>query len=133
MHEYHTGGGKRGNRPAATVTQLHTTIPYVESVANYEPAAGGQDQEDFDSLNRGATTLLRHRDRAVGMDDYADLATKASPEVARAKCMPTCNMTGNPEAVGPETRLGSVCVIIVPKSSEVRRDMHEEMRPQPSF
>ena len=57
MREYHTGGGQRGNRPAAKVTQLHTTIPYVESVSNHVAAAGGQDQEDFDSLNRGAATL----------------------------------------------------------------------------
>jgi hypothetical protein len=130
MHEYHTGGGKRGNRAVATVTQLHTTIPYVESVTNHEPAAGGQDQEGFDSLNLGAATLLRHRDRAVCMDDYADLASKASPEVARAKCIPSCDMQGS---LGPETRLGSVCVIVVPKSSEARSGLHDEMRPQPSF
>ncbi len=92
MHEYHTGGGQRGNRPPATVTQLHTTIPYIESVTNHQPAAGGQDQESFESLNRGAATLLRHRDRAVSIGDYADLAVRASPEVARAKCVSACDV-----------------------------------------
>ncbi|SEL12147.1 putative baseplate assembly protein [Nitrosovibrio tenuis] len=130
LHEYHTGGGIRGNRPVATVTQLHTTIPYVESVINHEPAASGQDQEDFDSLNRGAVTFLRHRDRAVGIDDYADLANKASPEVARAKCVPACHVQGT---LGTESKLGSVCVIVVPKSNQVSNHVSDEMRPQPSF
>lgn len=140
MHEYHTGGGNRGNRPAATVTQLHTTIPYVESVSNHVAAAGGQDQEDFESLNRGTATLLRHRDRAVSMADYADLAVKASPDVARAKCMPACDVQenhdgqqGGQDVTGYETRLGSVCVIVVPKNSEVHGDLSDETRPRPSL
>jgi predicted phage baseplate assembly protein len=143
MHEYHTGGGKRGNRPAAAVTQLHTTIPYVESVINLGAATGGQDQEGFASLNRGAATLLRHRDRAVSMDDYADLAIKASPEVARAKCMPACDVKNGPGSQGNpeiEARLGSVCVIVVPKTDEMSRkaqsemdEKHDGLRPQPSF
>ena len=130
MHRYHSGGGKRGNRPAASVTQLHTTIPYVASVTNHLPAAGGQDQGGFDLLNRGAAASLRHRDRAVGMDDYADLAIEASPQVARAKCVPA---SGVKDTLGPEARPGSVYVIVVPRSSEGPGNMHEEMRPQPSF
>jgi hypothetical protein len=139
MHEYHAGGGKRGNRPAAAVTQLHTAIPYVEWVTNHLPAAGGQDQEGLDSLNRGAATLLRHRDRAISVDDYADLAMKASPEVARAKCVPTCDVKdsqGSQDNRETETRLGSVCIIVVPKTGEASGQMHNEMheiRPQPSF
>jgi hypothetical protein len=136
MHEYHTGGGQRGNRPAAKVTQLHTTIPYVESVSNHVAAAGGQDQEDFDSLNRGAATLLRHRDRAVSMDDYADLAVQASPEVARAKCVPACDVKSNPdnsEDLLPEARLGSVCVIVVPSNGGAPSEGNDADRPQPSF
>lgn len=136
MHEYHTGGGQRGNRPAATVTQLHTTIPYVESVSNPVAAAGGQDQEGFDSLNRGAATLLRHRDRAVSRDDYADLAVKASPEVARAKCVPACDVrgdSGTADDLVPEARLGSVCVIVVPRNGGAHSQGHDEGRPQPSF
>lgn len=139
MHEYHTGGGKRGNRPAASVTELHTTIPYLASVVNHLPAAGGQDQEDLDSLSCGAATFLRHRDRAVSIDDYADLACKASPEVARAKCMPACDVQGGHGDQGDqsgleyEARPGSICVIVVPKNGGERSSLHDGMRPQPSF
>jgi predicted phage baseplate assembly protein len=123
LHEYHTGGGTRGNRPAETATRLHTTVPYVESVTNYEPAQGGQDTESLDSLSRGATARLRHRDRAVCSDDYADLARKASPEVAYAKCVSTRDLLCDP--VQREARPGVVSVIIVPHSSEPY--------PQPSY
>ena len=38
---YRIGGGKRGNRPAGVITQLKSTIPYVEGVSNLDAASGG--------------------------------------------------------------------------------------------
>ena len=40
---YRIGGGARGNRATGTITQLKSSVPYVDSVTNYEPAAGGAD------------------------------------------------------------------------------------------
>jgi predicted phage baseplate assembly protein len=125
LREYHAGGGRHGNRPAGTITRLHTTIPYVESVFNHEPAAGGQDKEDPDSLNLRATTQIRHRDRAVCIDDYADLARKASPEVAYAHCVAARDLLDDP--LEREVKPGVVSVIIVPHANG------KEPCPQPSF
>lgn len=125
LREYRAGGGRRGNRPAGTITQLHTTIPYVESVTNHEPAAGGQDKEDLISLSQGAIARLRHRDRAVCIDDYADLARKASPDVAYAKCIDARDLLRDP--VERETETGAVSLIVVPHGD------NNEPRPQPTF
>ncbi|MGH8685037.1 MAG: putative baseplate assembly protein, partial [Nitrosospira sp.] len=125
LREYRAGGGRRGNRPAGTITRLHTTIPYVESVANLEPAAGGQDKEDLISLSQGATARLRHRDRAICIDDYADLARKASPDVAYAKCITTRDLLRDP--MERETETGTISLIVVPYCD------NNEPRPQPTF
>jgi hypothetical protein len=123
LREYHTGGGARGNVPAGAITQLHTTIPYVEAVTNPEAAAGGRDEEDKDALRRRAVAQIRHRNRAICADDYADLARMASPMVAYAKCI-----TGEDLACAPAKRrveAGMISVIILPDSIEPR--------PRPSF
>ncbi|MBD2184298.1 baseplate J/gp47 family protein [Aerosakkonema funiforme] len=81
---YRIGGGKRGNRPALTVTELKTTVPYVDSVTNLEPAAGGAEGESLERVKERGPKALRHRGRAVTVEDMEDLALEASTEVARA-------------------------------------------------
>ncbi|WON73518.1 putative baseplate assembly protein [Nitrosospira sp. Is2] len=116
LHEYRTGGGVRGNRPVGTITRLHTTIPYVESATNYEPAMGGQDTEGLESLSDGTAAGLRHRDRAVCINDYAELARKASPEVAYAKCIATRDLLDVPTE--RDLKPGVVSVTIVPRIAD---------------
>lgn len=111
---YQTGGGKAGNVSAGAIIQMKTTVPYVDKVTNYEPAAGGADAETTESLIERAPRRLRHRDRAVTREDFEDLAKLASPEVARARCEPLLNLTINK----PESQAGVVSVVIVPKSQD---------------
>ena len=112
---YSAGGGARGNRPPHIVAQLRTTIPYVESVTNCDAATGGQDTEDELSLRRAALARVRHRDRAVCADDYADLARRSSPEVVRAKCRGGCGLS----RADPLDRMarGIVSVLIAPSGA----------------
>ncbi|MEG4495033.1 putative baseplate assembly protein [Microcoleus sp. D3_18_C4] len=85
--QYQTGGGTRGNLAANTVVQLKTTVPYIEKVTNLEAAGGGTEQESIDQVKERGPKFLRHRDRAVTIQDFEDLAYEASPEVARAKAI----------------------------------------------
>jgi predicted phage baseplate assembly protein len=124
LHEYYSGGGRQGNRAARVIAQLRTTIPYVDSVINLEPAAGGQDQESPEMVGQNATARIRHRDRAICMDDYAELARMAAPEVAAATCAATRDLLDHTRPDN-ETRPGMVSVIIVPYDKAIR--------PQPSF
>jgi Baseplate J-like protein len=116
---YRTGGGSAGNCAAGTIAQLKTTIPYVDKVTNHEPARGGADAETIDSLRERGPRAIRHRDRAVTIEDYEDLAMLASPEVARAKCVPLYDLSANPDAKGSPLP-GKVSVIIVPRSTEAK-------------
>jgi hypothetical protein len=123
LTRYQTGGGTLGNRAANTIVQLKTTVPYVDKVTNPEPATGGADAEIIESLIERAPRTVRHGGRAVTLEDYEDLAMLATPEVARAKCVPLLNLqdnaldTQNPSNQPPKAP-GGVSVIIVPRSSD---------------
>jgi Baseplate J-like protein len=116
LARYRTGGGRAGNRPAGAIVQLKTTVPYVDSVTNREAAAGGADAESLDSLIERAPRAIRHNNRAVTVEDFEDMAMLASPEVARAKCVPLLNLSENPLLLEGTTP-GEVSVIIVPRST----------------
>jgi predicted phage baseplate assembly protein len=104
LRSYLTGGGPRGNVAKGVLTVLRKPIPYVTSVENRRPAAGGVDGEDVENAKLRGPLTLRTGDRAVTADDYEQLAREAAPEVARVA------------AVGAEgeTEAGGVRVLVVP-------------------
>jgi hypothetical protein len=118
MTYYQTGGGTTGNKPAGTIVQLKTTIPYVNRVTNYEPATGGTDAETPESLIERVPRQIRHHDRAVTLEDYEDIASLASAEVARVKCVPLRNLAVNP--LDEKELPGAVSVIIMPYSTDAK-------------
>jgi predicted phage baseplate assembly protein len=119
---YAAGGGRQGNRPPLSITLPQSAVPGVESVVNLESASGGMDAETRSQVRARASTWLRHRDRAVCADDYADLALVASPEVARAFCFAgrdlAAAMKGTHDAVGLGAAVTSL--MIVPHSDHAR-------------
>jgi hypothetical protein len=118
LRRYQTGGGAFGNKPAGSITQLRTSVRYVDSVINLEPAVGGQNVEDWEAVRERGARWLRHRERAVTLEDYEDLATLASPAVAKAKCYPNRDLAVDP--AGKSIQPGVVSVIIVPRSQDPR-------------
>jgi hypothetical protein len=118
LARYQSGGGTAGNKPAGAIVQMKTTVPYVEKVTNPEAAGGGADAEILESLLERGPRTVRHRGRAVTFEDYEDLAVLASPEVARAKCVPLYDLVEDPDAT--RLRPGLVSAIIVPRSDEVK-------------
>ena len=108
---YATGGGLEGNVPAGTITELHTAASYVQSVTNPFPATGGSATELTPRARDRATQRLRHRNRAVSPADFEWLACEASPEVARARCLPLAGPDGNGER-------GWVTLVIIPGSTD---------------
>lgn len=75
--------GTAGNVDWHTIAHVYSTLPYVRSIDNPQPMAGGTDSElDPDALDRGRK-LLRHHWRAVAPDDYEQLAISI-PGIARA-------------------------------------------------
>lgn len=113
LREYRTGGGAAGNVPVRSLAQLRSALPAVESVSNPAAAAGGIDADDPLRVRGHASAWLRHRDRAVCADDYADLAQRASPEVARAHCVAGRDLAAT-TADGQDAG-GAVSVIVIPQ------------------
>ncbi|NJN08218.1 MAG: baseplate protein J [Richelia sp. RM1_1_1] len=92
---YRTGGGKQGNIASRTINQLKTTIPYIDRVINLEPCGGGAEQETLERLKQRVPKQLRHRHRAVTIEDFEDLAYEASTDVARVKVVTADLLTAN--------------------------------------
>jgi hypothetical protein len=113
---YRTGGGPQGNRPAGAITQLKSAVPYVDSVTHWESSVGGAPQETLEAVKVRGPKTLRHRQRAVAVADFEDLAFEASPpQVARVRGIVA---QGSDDA-------GRVALIIVPR--------HRDPKPVPSL
>lgn len=106
---YATGGGAAGNVPAGAVSGFRQSLAYVDSVTNPLPGGAGADAEATDAVTDRAARQLRDRDRAVAPADYERIATDASRQLARAKCLPAMDRAGNYEP-------GWVTLLIVPDS-----------------
>ena len=102
---YRTGGGGAGNVARRSVSVLRSSIPYVSSVENREPAGGGVDAETVEEAKIRGPLQLRSRDRAVTAEDYEHLARVAAPEAARVRCVPAPVGDGDAAGDGAGVRL----------------------------
>lgn len=109
---YHTGGGIKGNVGKNSISVLKSSIPYVAAVTNATPAIGGEDAETLQMAMMRGPQLLRARSRAVTTDDFTYLAMQATPEIARARCVPP---TPEDIAAGRST----VRLLLVPESGHI--------------
>jgi hypothetical protein len=119
MASYRTGGGVQGNKPAGAITELRTTVPYVESVTNHLAASGGAEAETYEALLERLPRMIRHGGRAVTYEDYEDLARLASPETARARCVRFYEEEVDEEDQDKGKKgAGKVLLIVVPHSAD---------------
>jgi uncharacterized phage protein gp47/JayE len=118
---YRSGGGLAGNVPVGTITELHTGTPFVASATNPAPALGGASIESDESVRSRGPQRFRHRDRAVSATDFEWLACEASPDVARARCLPITGPDGHAQR-------GWVTVVVVPFSLDARPALNSELR-----
>src|SRR4029078_8437820 len=103
MRSYRTGGGRKGNLAARSLTVLKSSIPFVARVENRRPASGGVDGEDIENAKVRGPIRLRTRGRAVTTEDFEHLAREAAPEVARIRAV----------AAGDGADAGSVRVLVL--------------------
>lgn len=105
---YRTGGGIDGNVKPGKITQLRTSLPYIDSVTNVLPAGGGLDGETLEELELRGPFMLKHRDRAVTAEDFEWMMKEAPGDIAMSKCIPARDWSDP----------GKVDVIIVPDLDE---------------
>lgn len=110
---YRVGGGAQGNLPAFGISELKSSISFVDRAFNPLPAGGGSDVESSGRLIQRAPKILKHRNRAVTVEDFEQIALQASRGAVRAKCMPNFNERG-------QTEPGWVTVFVIPQSRETK-------------
>jgi predicted phage baseplate assembly protein len=121
---YRSGGGARGNAGANTITSLQSSVPYVDSVTNHRPAAGGQDEETLAEAQLRAPQVIRSRSRAVTAADFEFLATTTpGARIRRAKALPLRHPQFEPMRPSDDGLAstavpipGAVTVIVIPES-----------------
>lgn len=111
---YRYGGGKSGNAGKDKITELESSVPYVDSVTNLRAASGGRDEETVAEAKVRGPKELKTGYRAVTSEDFEFLAEE-TPEVRirRAKALPLYH----PDFPGCEIP-GVISVIVVPDSKD---------------
>ena len=74
--------------PARTPLNLVSPVETVESVTTAADSAGGSATETTDTVLRFGYAKLRHRERALTLEDFEDLALESSPSIAQARAFP---------------------------------------------
>jgi len=118
---YRVGGGSRGNVNAGQLTVLTRAVAYIEKVVNPLPAVGGADPETIEQAKTRAPQQFKTRDRAVTAEDFETLALRASNSIARAKCLPS------------DEKSGEVSLIIVPRGDDKNLDLGRKLIPPPEL
>jgi predicted phage baseplate assembly protein len=128
MSRYRYGGGLSGNVGTHTLSVLKSSIPYVGSVLNIVPAAGGLDAESLDAAKFRTPMALRSQDRAVTAQDYEFLAREASRRVARARCIQARGGLG-----GSTVPPGTVELLVVPTVPIDQERTLQSLQPDPEL
>jgi predicted phage baseplate assembly protein len=106
---YLTGGGRRGNLAAATLTTIQAFLPGIASVTNPYPTEFGAEEETVAAAKLRAAAHIKSNARAVTTEDFEVRALEAG--VRRAHALPLTHPRY------PGVRIpGAVTVIVVPDS-----------------
>ncbi len=91
VESYRHGGGAQGNIAAGSINRVVRTpgdVPGI-NVTNDLPASGGKDDETPDAARARIPKVLRHRDRAVAVQDFQDIALETPRvHVGRTEVLP---------------------------------------------
>ncbi|MGV7118536.1 putative baseplate assembly protein [Paenibacillus kyungheensis] len=118
---YRLSAGHLGNVDQYQINRLRYAKAFIDKVWNPLPAYGGHDREQtIEAVKRGPAQL-KHRDRAVTIEDYESLAYEADAHVAKVKCFSGQNAHLAQEA-------GSITLVIMVKDADWGRRYFPELR-----
>ncbi len=118
--QYDVCDGRAGNVPAGAV-RSGPSLPSGVQVRNPLPTWGGADAEDVVSGEKRVSAFVRHRDRLVTADDFAEIARRApGVDIARVEVLaayhPDLGLTQ------PGDAPGVVTLMLVPRPDPVQPD-----------
>ena len=118
--QYDVCEGRAGNVPAGAI-RSGPGLPGGVQVRNPLPTWGGADAEDVASGEKRVSAFVRHRDRLVTADDFAEIARRApGVDIARVEVLaayhPDLGLTQ------PGDAPGVVTLMLVPRHDPVQPD-----------
>lgn len=118
--QYDVCDGRAGNVPAGAI-RSGPALPSGVQVRNPLATWGGADAEDVDSGEKRVSAFVRHRDRLVTADDFAEIARRApGVDIARVEVLaayhPDLGLTQ------PGDAPGVVTLMLVPRHDPVQPD-----------
>lgn len=118
--QYDVCDGRAGNVPAGAI-RSGPGLPSGVQVRNPLPTWGGADAEDVASGEKRVSAFVRHRDRLVTADDFAEIARRAPGiDIARVEVLaayhPDLGLTQAGDAPGVVT------LMLVPRHDPVQPD-----------
>lgn len=123
MVNYKTGGGLKGNMKAGEISSLQSSIAFIESVSNIEASSGGSEQETINQVFQRGTQVVKHRNRAVTVEDFEWLAREAYPNISKVKCLAGYN-------VKLEKEPGAITLVILPEGGFANRLVFQQLKKQ---
>jgi hypothetical protein len=115
--------------PAGTIAKLLRPEPVVKGLTQPFASFGGRGQEDREGFRRRVSERLRHKDRAVTVWDYEQLALEALPRVYRAKCLNHTELKREIGKVPADNELAPGAVTFVAVPYTLGRDLRDPLRP----
>lgn len=113
---YHYGGGRQGNVGIGALNK-GPLLPAGLKVSNPVPTWGGDEPETVDEAERNIPAVLRHRDRLVTAEDFADIVRRTpGVDIGRVEVLPLFHPKdgeGNP---------GMVTVMVIPRYDVVFKE-----------
>ncbi len=120
---YQIGGGSQGNLAALEIKDLKSSLAFVDKTFNPLAAHGGADIESMSEVSGRGAHVLRHRNRAVTIEDFERLAKDGSRAIARVRCLPNFNDQG-------EFQTGWVTILVIPESTEDKPALSLQLKQQ---
>jgi len=118
---YQTGGGGEGNVDAGAITDLRSSISRIDEVTNLRPSDGGTDVESLEGAVERAPQAIKNRGRAVSAEDFEQIATESSRQLATVRCEPEMDEAG-------DRTPGWVTLLIIPRERRARPTPSLELR-----
>ncbi len=105
--------------PAETIAKVLTPVGDLKGLLQPYPSFGGRAPEPAERFDRRVSELLRHKGRAITLNDYESTVLEAFPRVYRVKCLPhTLGVRGD-AASDLELAPGHVTLVVVPDVAQV--------------
>ena len=97
--------------PAGTISKAMTSVAGLKQITQPYDGLLGKQAESPAMFRRRVAETLRHKGRAWTTWDYESLILDTLPEVAYAKCLPSCDEEGRPSP-------GVVTMVVIPEVYE---------------